>query len=207
MARASPQIWVRAASDGVCPARRGGEQRPAQHRTAQKHAAKEQVERRARGRARGRARSQEGGGSRGRALAQSRPGSHTAVRGAPTCAAPPLQAGTRPAGTRVPCHAAPRPPPPATCCREGVACRGSGCTPHRPVSPHRDPAKHSRVGEGAGPSGWKAMGSQRCCVDWAGNPHFCVYFLAAMDGDRQALGEDTPLCPGQLQPHLPVLHL
>lgn len=61
--------WARAASDGVCPARSSGEQRPAHHRTAQKRAAKEQGRRRARGQAR----SREGGDGRGQALlAQSR---------------------------------------------------------------------------------------------------------------------------------------
>lgn len=66
---------VQPAMLGVCPVRSSGEQRPTQHRTAQKRAAKEQVEERARRQAR----SREGGGGRGRALAQSRLGSHTAV--------------------------------------------------------------------------------------------------------------------------------
>lgn len=84
--------------------------------------------------------------------------------------------GTAAAGRHTPhrhAHPAPRHAEPAASC---PLLQGRGGLPRprlHPPSPPRDPAEHSRAGEGAGVSGWKAMGSQCCCADRVGSPHFC----------------------------------
>lgn len=149
-------------------------------------------------------RGQEGGDGRGQALAQSRLGSHTAVRGAPTCAVPPPQAGTRPTGTRVPRHAAPS---------LLLRAAGKGCpagaqaaprvTPCHPSGPH----EHPRVGEGTGVLGGRRWAHGAAA--WTGTATRIFVHTSSSQGPRPTRSRtgDTSLHPDHRQPHLPALHL
>lgn len=76
------------------------------------------------------------------------------------------------------------------CCGEGVACRAQAAPRVTPLGP-------CRAQQGQGGSGHFWMEGDGLTVLLRGlgrQPTLCVYFLAAMDCDRQAPGQDTPLC-------------
>lgn len=152
MARAGPQTWARAASHaGGLPS--------AQQWGTKTHAAPHCTETRCQGTGRA-------AGAQAGALAGGRrwpwTGAGTEQAGFAHCGMRcPNMRGTAAAGRHTPCRhrrPTPRHAAPAASC-PFAAGKGSpaGLRLH-PVSPRWDPAEHSRAREGAGISGWKAMG-------------------------------------------------
>lgn len=82
---------------------------------------------------------------------------------------------------------APRLPPPAPRCREGVCCQGTGCTPCHPLSPP-GPRRTSPGPGGVGGEGLTVL------LRGAGWKPTSLCVLPAARDHEQGPGQETPLC-------------